>query len=41
MVFVVSEIGVNWNGSFELLEEMIKKSKNAGCDGESHYGWTE
>ena len=32
MVFVVSEIGVNWNGSFELLEEMIKKSKNAGCD---------
>ena len=32
MVFVVSEIGVNWNGSFELLEEMIQKSRNAGCD---------
>ncbi|MDC0159696.1 N-acetylneuraminate synthase family protein [Candidatus Nitrosopelagicus sp.] len=32
MVFVVAEIGVNWNGDFELLEEMIKQSKNAGCN---------
>jgi len=32
MVFVVSEIGVNWDGNFELVKEMIQASKKSGCD---------
>jgi len=32
MVFVVAEIGVNWDGNFDLAKEMIYKSKSAGCD---------
>lgn len=32
MVFIVSEIGVNWDGDFELLRNMMKNSKTVGCD---------
>lgn len=32
MVFVVAEIGVNWDGDFELAKEMIQNAKKAGCD---------
>ena len=32
MVFVVAEIGVNWNGDFDLLEQMMLKSKESGCN---------
>jgi len=32
MTTIISEIGVNWNGNFELLYEMIKTSKTIGCD---------
>jgi len=32
MFFVVAEIGVNWDGDFELAKEMIKKAKEAGCN---------
>ena len=32
MTFIVSEIGVNWDGDFELVNEMIHKSKECGCD---------
>ena len=32
MVYIVSEIGVNWNGDLQLLENMIKKSKEIGCN---------
>ena len=28
MVEVVSEIGINWDGDFELLRDMINKSKH-------------
>lgn len=31
-VFIVAEIGVNWNGNFELAEQMMKIAKNAGCN---------
>ena len=31
MVFIVSEIGVNWNGDLKLAEDMIKKVKGIGC----------
>jgi sialic acid synthase SpsE len=32
MVFFVSEIGVNWEGDFEIAKNMIKKSKECGCN---------
>ena len=32
MVFVVAEIGVNWDGNFELAKEMMNKAKEAGCN---------
>lgn len=32
MFFVVAEIGVNWDGDFDLAKEMIKKAKEAGCN---------
>jgi sialic acid synthase SpsE len=32
MVFVIAEIGVNWDGDFELAENMMKHAKSAGCD---------
>lgn len=30
--FIIGEIGINHNGSLALVEEMIKKAKEAGCD---------
>jgi N,N'-diacetyllegionaminate synthase len=32
MVFVVAEIGVNWNGDIDLAKDMIFNAKKAGCD---------
>ncbi|MEM3008114.1 MAG: N-acetylneuraminate synthase family protein [Candidatus Nitrosotenuis sp.] len=32
MVFVVAEIGVNWDGDFELAKDMMYNAKKAGCD---------
>lgn len=32
MVFVVAEIGVNWDGNFDLVKEMMQKSKDVGCN---------
>jgi sialic acid synthase SpsE len=32
MVFVVAEIGVNWDGDFKLAESMMQNAKKAGCD---------
>ena len=32
VVSVISEIGVNWDGDFDVVREMITKSKNIGCD---------
>jgi len=32
MVFVVAEIGVNWDGDFELAKNMMYNAKKAGCD---------
>lgn len=32
MVFVVAEIGVNWDGDFELAREMMSNSKEASCN---------
>ena len=32
MIFVVAEIGVNWDGDFSLVEKMMSESKKAGCN---------
>ncbi len=32
MSFIVAEIGVNWDGDFTLLEEIMNHAKNSGCD---------
>jgi len=32
MVYVVAEIGVNWDGDYELVQEMIQESKKTGCN---------
>ena len=31
MAFIVAEIGINWDGNFTLLKEMMQNSKNSGC----------
>ncbi len=32
MIFVVAEIGVNWDGDFELVKEMMKHAKKSSCN---------
>lgn len=32
MTFLIAEIGVNWDGDFELLQKMMKNAKDAGCN---------
>jgi len=32
MILIVAEIGINWDGNIDLLEEMMKESKDAGCN---------
>jgi len=32
MVFVIAEIGINWDGQIELAKTMIKNAKRSGCD---------
>jgi len=32
MVFVVAEIGVNWDGDFELAKQMMSMAKKCGCN---------
>lgn len=32
MTFIVAEIGVNWDGNFELAKNMMSNAKISGCD---------
>jgi sialic acid synthase SpsE len=32
MIFVVAEIGVNWDGNFDLVKDMMKNAKEVGCN---------
>ena len=41
LTFIISEIGVNWDGDFLLVEEMIAKSKEAGCDAVKFQAYSE
>ncbi len=41
MVFLVAEIGVNWDGDFKLVEEMMNASKDAGCNAVKFQSFTK
>ena len=41
MVFVIAEIGVNWDGNFSLVKEMMKKAKEIGCDAVKFQAYNE
>lgn len=32
VTYIISEIGVNWDGDFDLVKKMMKESKNCGCN---------
>ena len=32
MSFIVAEIGVNWDGDYQIVEKMIKNAKQVGCN---------
>jgi len=32
MVFIIAEIGINWDGDYDLLENMILKAKETDCN---------
>ena len=32
VVYLIAEIGVNWNGGIDLVKKMIFEAKNAGCN---------
>ena len=31
-MFITAEIGVNWDGDFQIIEQMMADAKNAGCN---------
>ena len=31
-MYIIGEIGVNWDGNFDLLKEMMNQAKKSGCD---------
>lgn len=41
MIFVVAEIGVNWDGNFKLAKEMMQNAKKAGCNAVKFQAYTE
>lgn len=41
MVFIVGEIGVNWNGNFDLVKNMMKNAKESGCDAVKFQAYNE
>ena len=41
MFFVVAEIGVNWDGNIEIVKEMMKTAKDAGCNAVKFQSFTE
>jgi len=41
MVFLVAEIGVNWDGNLDLAKEMMEKAKSCGCDAVKFQSYNE
>ena len=40
-MFITAEIGVNWDGDFELVEKMMLDAKNGNCDAVKFQAFTE
>ena len=40
MVFVIAEIGVNWDGDFELARDMMQHAKDSGCNAVKFQAYT-
>jgi len=41
MTFIVAEIGVNWDGDFELLKKMMNSCKSADCNAVKFQAYNE
>ncbi len=41
MVFIVAEIGVNWDGNLELAKDMMIHAKKTGCNAVKFQAYTE
>lgn len=41
MTFIISEIGVNWDGDYELLREMVSEAKEVGCNAVKFQSFTK
>jgi len=41
MNFLVAEIGVNWDGDFELAKDMMNNAKRAGCNAVKFQAYTK
>ena len=39
-IFVVAEIGVNWDGDFELVKKMMRHAKKSGCNAVKFQAYT-
>jgi N,N'-diacetyllegionaminate synthase len=40
MTFIIAEIGVNWDGDFQLVKEIMIESKKNGCDAVKFQSYT-
>ena len=41
MMFIVAELGVNWNGDFELVQKMMLNAKTLGCNAVKFQAYNE
>jgi sialic acid synthase SpsE len=41
MTFIIAEIGVNWDGDFEILKKLMNHSKSVGCDAVKFQAYNE
>jgi len=41
LVFLIAEIGVNWDGDFDLLKTMLSTTKKSGCNAVKFQSFTE
>lgn len=41
MTFIIAEIGVNWDGDFEILKKLMKYSKSVGCNAVKFQAYNE
>jgi sialic acid synthase SpsE len=41
MTFIIAEIGVNWDGDFQLVKQMMNQSKKLGCNAVKFQSYTE